>query len=65
MTAKPPVIDEKENRKSSTGVLKNIFCKKCGKSLTLRDLDVTRHIEGIIKCKKCGSVVLDDTKKKK
>lgn len=65
MTVKPPVIDEKANRQNPTGVLKNLFCRKCNKSLTLRDLDVSRHVEGIVKCKKCGAVVLDDSKKKK
>ena len=60
MANAPPNIEPMQN---STGTLKSVFCKKCNKQLNLRDLDLSNHKNGIIKCKRCGSVVEEKKEK--
>jgi uncharacterized Zn finger protein len=59
----PPKIDNRPQE--SSGSIKDLFCKTCNKQLTLRDVDMSKYGEGIVKCKTCGSVVLDNVQHKK
>lgn len=40
----------------STEVIQPLFCKKCKKTISLREMDIK---EDKIKCKKCKSLLLE------
>jgi len=52
----PPNEKLLDRHDKPSGPLEKLYCKKCKKQLTLRDINIE---DRKIKCKKCGLLVLE------